>query len=246
MEFQIIRNDVSIMAVDAIVLPANKQLHEGSGTSKAIFERAGRKKLQKACKQYHSLHEGDVVPSPGFELPARYILHAIVPKWKNGKYGEYDRLSQAYLNVLSMADIMGCESLACPLLGAGNNGFTFDVAFEIAVNSIRAFEPNEKLDRVYLVVYDAKSVMNVTQLGYEIQKEIDDKYVFSQNEQYRMPVNEMVGMGVKEAKRLYKESAVIKEVVDQGVNVAKNWIKNPDNQKKILEAAKMVVQTLKR
>lgn len=50
MEFQIIRNDVSIMAVDAIVLPANKQLHEGSGTSKAIFERAGRK----ICKRHVS------------------------------------------------------------------------------------------------------------------------------------------------------------------------------------------------
>lgn len=145
-----------------------------------------------------------------------------------------------------MANIMGCELLACPLLRAGNSGFIFDVSFEISVNSIRAFEPNEKLDRVYLFVYDVKSVMNVTKLGYEIQKEIDDKYVFSQNEQYQMPVNEMVGMGMKEARRLYKESAVIKEVVHQGVNVAKNWIKNADNQKKILEAAKIVVQMLKR
>ena len=101
MEFKIIRNDIANMKVDAIVLPANSRLREGSGTSNAIFEKAGRKALEKECKRYGKVEVGNSVPTLAYELDAKFILHTVVPKWKNGKQQEY---SAAYLSALSLAD----------------------------------------------------------------------------------------------------------------------------------------------
>lgn len=84
MNFEIVRNDITNMKVDVIVLPANKYLKEGSGTSKAIFEKAGRAQLERACKEYLKKHGalwiGCAVPTPGFSLDADYIIHAVLPK----------------------------------------------------------------------------------------------------------------------------------------------------------------------
>ena len=81
MEFEVIRNDICNMKVDAIVLPANPLLEEGHGRSKAIFERAGRRNLTKACKEslkhYHYVKAGTAVPTLGYRLDAKYIIFAI-------------------------------------------------------------------------------------------------------------------------------------------------------------------------
>ncbi|MBQ6440093.1 MAG: macro domain-containing protein [Mogibacterium sp.] len=79
MDYEVIRNDITNMEVDAIVLPANPMLREGSGTSKAIYEKAGRRSLNKACneilKRYHSIRTGTAVPTLGFKSNAKYIIH---------------------------------------------------------------------------------------------------------------------------------------------------------------------------
>ncbi len=70
MDFKVMRNDITNMEVDAIVLPANSMLKEGSGTSQAIFQAAGRAKLKRACKRYGTVRVGSSVPTPAFSLPS--------------------------------------------------------------------------------------------------------------------------------------------------------------------------------
>ena len=152
MTFDVVQNDITNMSVDAIVLPANDKLKEGSGTSRAIFDKAGRKELTKACKELGHCRIGEAVPTLAFKLDANYIIHTVVPKWVDGEHQEYDYLSAAYLSALNVADLMKCESIAFPLLAAGNNGFDLDLAFEIAQNSIESFN-GTNLKKVILVIY---------------------------------------------------------------------------------------------
>ena len=138
MKFDIVKTNIVNVHADAIVLPANTALKEGSGTSTAIFEAAGRKKLTQACKKIGSCEVGSAVPTLAFDLEAKYIIHAVVPKWIDGNHNEYDLLSSAYLSALKVADIMGCTSIAFPLLASGNNGYDLDLAFQIAKESINS------------------------------------------------------------------------------------------------------------
>lgn len=120
MEFKILKGNIVDAKVDAIVLPANTKLKEGSGVSKAILKAAGRKPLTKARKEIGFCEMGSAVPTLGYELSAKYIIHAVVPKWIDGDYGEYDTLSSAYASALDVADVMECKSIAFPLLVSGN------------------------------------------------------------------------------------------------------------------------------
>lgn len=92
MQFEVVRNDITNMAVDAIVLPANLKFREGSGTSKAIFEKAGRKELEKDCKgalkKYRQIYLGGAIPTLAYNLDAKLIIHSNVPKWVDGEHQE--------------------------------------------------------------------------------------------------------------------------------------------------------------
>ena len=116
MKFKIIKANIVDVASDAIVLPANEGLKEGPGSSKAIFSAAGRKELTQACKKLGHRNIGSAVPTLAYNLSSKYIIHAVVPKWIDGEHSEYDLLSSAYLAALNIAEVMGCESIAFPLL----------------------------------------------------------------------------------------------------------------------------------
>ena len=206
MEFEVIRNDICNMKVDAVVLPTNPYLKEGNGTSTAIFERAGRRALTKACKEslkrYQYVGVGTAIPTLGFNLDAKYIIHAVTPKWKDGKSGEYGKLSSAYLSSLKLADIMGCDSIAIPLLAAGSNRFDLDSAITIAFESIGNYETSNKLDKVYLVVYGMRATDKIRQMGIKMTEEIDQAYVLANNERVKK-------LGEK--------------ILDQGAEIAYKW-----------------------
>lgn len=235
MDFRIERNDISNMEVGAIVLPANKALREGSGTSKAIFEKAGRTQLNAACKKYKAVHVGDVLPTLGYATHAKYIFHAVVPKWKNGKKRECELLSQAYFAALSLADTMECESLALPLLCAGNNGFDFETAFQIARYSIKEYQPRKNLKDVILVVYDPITVNNVENAGYEIDRVIDDVYTLQKDEAYVSSLQSVANKGLVKARLFYADNRdAMNEAAKAAVRCGLEWVKEPDNQKKLL------------
>lgn len=229
MQFEIIRNDITKMAVDAIVLPANTKLREGSGTSKAIFEKAGRRELEKACnvalKKDDQIYVGGAIPTLAFKLEAKFIIHAIVPKWIDGEHQEYERLSSAYLSALELADVMSCESIAFPLLASGHNGFDLNIAFEIAKESIDSYQPTNKLKRVMLVLYSARAMQIARTQGFLIEEVIDDVYILAIDENYVSPGQRALNDGMDLASKF----------LEDGINMAMDYLDDQENRKKFFK-----------
>ncbi len=211
MNFTVVRANIANIAADAIVLPANEYLKEGSGASTAIFKTAGRSELTKACAEIGHCDTGSAVPTPAFDLDAKYIIHAVVPKWIDGKHNEYGLLSSAYLTSLNLADVMVCKSIAFPLLASGNNGFDHALAFQIAEKSINKFE-GENIKDVILVVYDENTEHFIRSKGYNVQKISEEKSAH----EYEIPNK-------------------AKKIIFENLNAAENWLKNKENVKKLID-----------
>lgn len=220
MKFKIIKANIVDVASDAIVLPANEALKEGSGTSKAIFTAAGRKELTKACKELGHCSTGSAIPTLAYNLSSKYIIHAVVPKWIDGEHSEYDLLSSAYLASLNIAEVMGCESVAFPLLASGNNGFDKQLAVRIAEESIKSFE-GVNLKKVFLVVYGDTMETYMKSLGYNVlvipaHVKMNDKKIHHQD---------------KQKKLIADGKDVAQDILEAQLEKAIEWIKKPENQK---------------
>ena len=225
MKFKIIKANIVEVASDAIVLPANEALKEGSGTSKAIFTAAGRKELTKACKELGHCSTGSAIPTLAYNLSSKYIIHAVVPKWIDGEHSEYDLLSSAYLASLNIAEVMGCESVAFPLLASGNNGFDKQLAVRIAEESIKSFE-GVNLKKVFLVVYGDTMETYMKSLGYNVlvipaHVKMNDKKIHHQD---------------KQKKLIADGKDVAQDILEAQLEKAIEWIKKPENQKILFEA----------
>lgn len=157
MPFLMIRNDITKVAADAIVNPANRNLLQGSGTSRAIYQAAGERELTVACEAVGHCEPGRAVCTPAFGLPAKYIFHAVCPAWHGGFFGEAKQLAGAYHSALELAAEYHCESVAFPLLSSGNYGYPKEQAFRIAVDTITQYVMEHDLT-VYLVLYDRRSL----------------------------------------------------------------------------------------
>lgn len=171
---------------------------------------------------------GTAVPTVGFNLDADYIIHAVVPKWIDGAHQEYQYLSAAYLSSLYLANEMGCTSLAFPLLAAGNQGFDDELAFEIAQRSIEMFEPDHRLEKVYLVVYNKEVMSMLRKRNISVEEFIDEKYILMNDESYQAPVQRVFEQG---------------KAVAQGIlGDVKDQIITPEKRKKLVEGAAFVAK----
>lgn len=234
MNFRIIQNDITNMIVDAIVLPANEQLKEGSGTSKAIFQKAGRKDLTKACKEIGSCKVGDAVPTLAYKLESNYIIHAVVPKWIDGEHQEYEYLSAAYLSALNVADIMECETIAFPLLAAGNNGFDLGLAYEIAKTSIESFEGNN-LKSVVLVVYGDTIATFLKGKGVYVENAKEVNKIHAVEYSTQLQVVQVKAAGKQIAKQILLEQMV----------KAAEYLKEPENREKVVKTGIEIIKYIK-
>lgn len=181
MPFLMIRQDITKVRTDAIVNPSNICLEQGSGTSRAIYLEAGEEELTEACRKIGHCDLGKAVITEGFNLPTKYIIHTVCPVWIDGKSKEYTVLYSAYMESLKLAKTHGIESIAFPLLSAGNYGFPKREALKIAVSAINEFLFDNDM-MVYLVVYDKESVKVSQKLFTSIEEYIDDHYVEIKNE----------------------------------------------------------------
>jgi O-acetyl-ADP-ribose deacetylase (regulator of RNase III) len=152
MPFTVVRQDITTMRVDAIVNAANTGLKMGGGVCGAIFRAAGAAELQAACDKLAPIRTGEAVITPGFNLPARYIIHTAGPVYRDGKHGEETLLRACYLNSLKLAAEHGCRSIAFPLISAGIYGYPKQDAMAVAERVIRDFLAQREMD-VYLALW---------------------------------------------------------------------------------------------
>lgn len=231
MNFEIVQNDITQMLVDAVVLPANEKLKEGSGTSKAIFGKAGRKELTKACAEIKTCKMGEAVPTLGFKLDADYIIHAVVPKWVDGEHQEYDYLSAAYLSALSVADIMNCETIAFPLLASGNNGFDLGLAYDIAKSSIESFS-GVNLKKIFLVIYSDNIITFLKGRGVSISNIQGNTIVAKEKEIQKQKIKQLGKEGKEVAAKMLEEQ----------ISKALNYLKDEENREKVIAAGISIAQ----
>lgn len=138
-KIEIQKIDITQLKVDAIVNAANRRLQEGGGVCGAIFREAGSAELTKACLEIGSCKTGNAVITPGFNLSAKYVIHAVGPVWKGGSNGEAELLYNAYKQSLILAKENKCSSIAFPLISSGIYGYPKKQAWEIAIEACRDF-----------------------------------------------------------------------------------------------------------
>ena len=207
MPFQIVRNDITKMHVDAIVNTANPMPVYGTGTDTAVYEAAGREKLLAKRQEIGAVERGTSVITEGFELPAKYIIHTVGTGWRGGNEGEEAVIRNCYRSVFKLAVDNGIESLAIPLLASGSYGFPKGIALRIALSEIEAFMAGSDMD-VYLVVFDEKSFELSTELYGDIDQYINDNYVEEKKrEEYAPPYERDAGaLSRKKAKKRFPEA----------------------------------------
>ena len=177
MPFTIVRQDITKMKTDAIVNAANTELKMGGGVCGAIFKRAGEYELQKACDDLSPIKAGEVVITPGFALPARYIIHAAGPVYDASSPKESEKLLRAaYLNSLNLAKDYNCKNIAFPLISSGIYGYPKDEALRVATAAIKDFLDSHDMD-IYLTVFDKDAFMVSEKLLGEVASYIDDNYI---------------------------------------------------------------------
>lgn len=159
---------ITELATDAIVNAANEGLMAGSGVCGAIFEAAGYRELQAACDEIGHCDTGSAVITPGFKLPAKYVIHAVGPIWRGGNMQEPKKLYGAYTRSLELAVENGCRSIAFPLISAGIYGYPVDKAWEVALEACRDYF--EKFPEAEIIVTFAVLDDNILKQGQEIME----------------------------------------------------------------------------
>lgn len=161
MPFYLSHKDITTIKADVIVNAANTSLRRGGGVCGAIFEKAGRKKMEEACRKLSPIRTGEAVATPAFDLPARYVIHTAGPVWK-GKEGEKELLYRCYEESLSLAEKLKAKSIAFPLISSGIYGCPKAVAEAVAKKAIFDFLAERDM-KVTLVLFGQKKRTRITE-----------------------------------------------------------------------------------
>ena len=160
---QIVQGDITKLEVDAIVNAANQVMLGGGGVDGAIHRAAG-KELLDACLKVPEVRPGVRCPTgearitPGFRLPAKFVIHTVGPVYRDGQHGEPEKLANCYHNSLALAAENGCKSVAFPCVSTGVYGYPIEDAAKIAVREAEAFLASHDIEVVFCCFseYDAK------------------------------------------------------------------------------------------
>ena len=146
---------ITQLNTDAIVNAANEHLWEGGGVCGAIFSAAGSKEMTKACDAIGFCKTGNAVITPGFNLKAKYVIHAVGPIWNGGEANEPKLLYSAYKQSLILALKNDLHSIGFPLISAGIYGYPFDKAWRKAIQACVDFiqaNPEYEINIIFAVL----------------------------------------------------------------------------------------------
>ena len=177
MPFKIVRNDITKMTTEAIVNTANEKPTVGTGCDFAVYNAAGYDELLSWRKKYiGAVEEGEAFISPGFRLPAKYIIHTVSPLYIDGEHGEEELLRSCYRKSLALAAGHGIRSIAFPLISTGGFGYPKEEGMRIAVDEIHAFLLKSDM-QIFLVVFDERATRMGRSLYPDLEAYIDRNYV---------------------------------------------------------------------
>ena len=175
MPFELVRNDITKMRVDAIVNAANGTLLGGGGVDGAIHRAAGPELLAE-CRTLGGCRTGEAKITRGYNLPAKYVIHTVGPVWQGGHHGEAELLAACYRHSLALAAAYGCETVAFPLISAGTYGYPKAEAMGIARDEIVRFLDTHDDMTVILVLFGRTSFLTGKELFRDVREYIDDVY----------------------------------------------------------------------
>jgi len=177
MPLKIVRNDITKMNTEAIVNTANRHVTVGPGCDHAVYTAAGFDRLLDYRKDHiGEVPEGESFLTPGFGLPAKYIIHTVSPLYVDGKQGEEQRLRSCYRTSLAIAKENGFRSVAFPLISTGSFGYPKEEGMRIAADEINAFLLRNEMD-VFLVVFGHRAMELGRRIDPDLEEYIDRHYV---------------------------------------------------------------------
>ena len=177
MSLKIVRNDITKMNTEAIVNTANDYPTVGSGCDGAVYKAAGYDELLTYRREKIGfVPEGDVFITPGFNLKAKYIIHAVSPLYEGGKKGEETKLRSCYKKSLQLAKENSIKSISFPLISTGGFGYPKEEGIRIAIDEINTFLLSNDMD-IFLVVFDDKSKSLVKNISPNLKEYINQNYV---------------------------------------------------------------------
>ena len=172
-KIEIIRGDITQLSVDAIINAANRSLLGGGGVDGAIHRVAGPE-LLKACELLNGCNTGLAKITPGFRLPAKYVIHTVGPVWHGGKLQENELLSSCYRQSLNLAIENKISTIAFPNISTGAYGFPKQEAAAIALEAVQYFIPmHPEIEKIIFCCFDQENYTIYTNLlsdGFRIEK----------------------------------------------------------------------------